>query len=228
MPDQPQADQRLLLATTAVALSGLLLWDASSLDLALARVMGGDESFPLRESFLLSRVLHDGARRLAWVAATLLSLAVWWPVGPLRRLDVQSRAQIAVTALLAPLAVSSLKWFSVTSCPWDLDMFGGVARYFSHWSSIADGGSGHCFPAGHASAGFGLLGGYFAFRNAAPRISRAWLQGSLAAGMVLGVAQQIRGAHFMSHTLWTAFICWCVAYALDSARKSWRPAALSA
>lgn len=228
MPTSPLSDQRLLPAATAAALTGLLLWDASSLDLTLARVMGGDEFFPLRDNFLLTRVLHDGARRLAWAAATLLSVAVWWPVGPLRRLDVQTRAQIAVTGLLAPLTVSALKWFSVTSCPWDLSIFGGVARYFSHWSAIADGGSGHCFPAGHASAGFGFIGGYFAFRGAAPNISRAWLHGSLAAGSVLGIAQQVRGAHFMSHTLWTAFICWCVAYALDLARQFWLPTPIPA
>jgi membrane-associated PAP2 superfamily phosphatase len=228
MPTSPLSDQRLLPAATAAALTGLLLWDALSLDLTLARVMGGDEFFPLRDSFLLTRVLHDGARRLAWAAATLLSVAVWWPVGPLRRLDVQTRAQVAVTGLLAPLAVSALKWFSVTSCPWDLSIFGGVARYFSHWSAIADGGSGHCFPAGHASAGFGFIGGYFAFRQVAPNISRAWLHGSLAAGTVLGIAQQVRGAHFMSHTLWTAFICWCVAYALDLGRQLWLPTPLPA
>lgn len=222
MPTLTLSDQRRLLVATAGALAGLLLWDVLSLDVKLARLMGGADSFPLRDSLLLTRVLHDGARRLAWVAVTLLTLAVWWPVGPLRRLDVQSRAQIVVTALLAPLTVASLKSFSVTSCPWELSIFGGVARYFPHWSSIADGGSGHCFPAGHASAGFGFIGGYFAFRHAYPYISAAWLQGSLSAGMVLGLAQQFRGAHFMSHTLWTAFICWCVAYVLDCIRQ-WVP-----
>lgn len=228
MSTSSKSDRHFLLVITAAALVGLLLWDATSLDLVLARTMGGVKGFPFRESFLLTQVLHDGARKLAWAVATVLSLAVWWPIGPLRRLSAQARVQLAVTALFAPLAVSTLKWFSVTSCPWDLSIFGGFARYSSHWSTLADGGRGHCFPAGHASAGFGFIGGYFSFRNVDSRVARKWLQAALVTGLVLGLAQQVRGAHFMSHTLWTAFICWCVAYALDGANRWWIPKAVPA
>jgi membrane-associated PAP2 superfamily phosphatase len=41
----------------------------------------------------------------------------------------------------------------------------------------------------------------------------------LAAGLVLGLAQQLRGAHYMSHTFWTAWCCWVVACACDSAAR---------
>jgi hypothetical protein len=34
---------------------------------------------------------------------------------------------------------------------------------------------------------------------------------------MLGVSQQLRGAHYMSHTLWTAWICWVVGFAIDLA-----------
>ena len=78
-----------------------------------------------------------------------------------------------------------------------------------------DGGSGRCFPAGHASAGFGFVAGYFAFARDAPRVARAWLVAALLAGLIFGLAQQVRGAHFMSHTLWTAWLCWCVGLAAD-------------
>ena len=91
-----------------------------------------------------------------------------------------------------------------------------------HWSAVADGGGGHCFPAGHASAGFAFIGGYFVFRNVAPRTARIWLQASLASGLLLGLAQQLRGAHFMSHTLWTALVAWCIAFAVDTAWQHWK------
>lgn len=224
----PRAPHRLHLLVTTGSLAVLLLWDLSSLDLPLARIMGGGAGFPLRHNWWLTHVLHDGARRAAWVLATALALGVWWPVGPLRRLDVWARAQLAVTVLAAPLLVSSLKWFSHSSCPWDLNLYGGWARYASHWSWVADGGSGHCFPAGHASAGFALLGGYFAFRAVDARLARVWLGAALAAGLTLGVAQQLRGAHFMSHTLWTALACWSVAVVLDRAFKLRPPAELAA
>jgi len=33
--------------------------------------------------------------------------------------------------------------------------------------------------------------------------------------MVLGIGQQLRGAHFMSHTLWTGWLCWMTAWLSD-------------
>jgi membrane-associated PAP2 superfamily phosphatase len=32
--------------------------------------------------------------------------------------------------------------------------------------------------------------------------------------VTFGIAQQFRGAHFLSHDLWTAMICWTVAFGL--------------
>jgi len=81
---------------------------------------------------------------------------------------------------------------------------------------VRDGGSGGCFPAGHASAGFAFIGGFFALRHTLPRTARRWLAGALAAGLVLGLAQQVRGAHYMSHTLWTAWLCWASAALVDN------------
>lgn len=213
----PQA--RLYVATATVLLA-LVAFDATSMDLWLAQKMGGQHHFPAREHWLLTYVLHDGGRRVAWILVICLCVGTRWPVGPLHRLSMGARVQLASTTLAAFLAVAVLKRFSLTSCPWDLDAFGGWVRYASHWSVGSDGGPGHCFPAGHASAGFAFMGGYFAFKEASPRLARTWLLGAMLAGTVLGLAQQLRGAHFMSHTLWTAFACWCTGLAIDSARFS--------
>jgi membrane-associated PAP2 superfamily phosphatase len=197
-------------------LVGLVLaWDAAGLDLPFARLAGTAGGFPWRDHWLLSAILHDGGRRLSWLLALGLCLAVWWPLGPLERLPQRRRLQLATTTLLAALAVSLLKVGSHTSCPWELSDFGGVAHYASHWTLRPDGGAGHCFPAGHAASGFSFLGGYFAFRTIDPGLARRWLAAAFSAGLVLGLAQQWRGAHFMSHTLWTAGICWFIGLAFD-------------
>jgi membrane-associated PAP2 superfamily phosphatase len=206
-----RAPQWIALGWIAMALS----WDASGWDLPLARLAGTTGGFPWREHWLLAGLLHDGARRAAWVLALAVCAAVWWPVGPLRRLARTRRLQLAVTALLAAFIVVLLKAASTTSCPWDLAEFGGAARHVSHWQSLSDGGAGHCFPAGHASSGFSFFAGYFAFVDGEPALARKWLIAAAAGGLLLGVAQQWRGAHFMSHTLWSAAFCWCVAYAVD-------------
>ena len=160
---------------------------------------------------------------MSWLLVVGLSLAVWWPVGVLRQLDRWQRLQLVVSILLGLALVVAIKRISSTSCPWDLAEFGGLARYVSHWRfGLVDGGGAHCFPAGHASAGFAFVGGYFVLRDRAPRAARIWLAAALAAGLVLGVSQQMRGAHFMSHTLWTAWLCWTVAWACHSLVTTWR------
>jgi membrane-associated PAP2 superfamily phosphatase len=219
---------RHLAFITLGLLLALLAWDASDLDMQLARLFGGTHGFPLSQHWMLTRGLHDGARLLSWLLVTWLALSVWWPLGAMRRLQPRERVQLVATTLLAGLAVAVLKSFSTTSCPWDLAAFGGEARHVSHWLRVADGGSGHCFPAGHASSGFSFVGGYFVWRRVSVVRARTWLSLALLAGFVLGGAQQMRGAHFMSHTLWTAWICWTLAFAVDAALHRWSAGAISA
>jgi membrane-associated PAP2 superfamily phosphatase len=209
------ARQRHLALITLGLLLVLLAWDASDLDMRMARLFGSAQGFPLSEHWLLTSGLHEGGRLLSWLLVVALTLGVWWPVGPLRELHGRERLQLVVTTLAAVLVVSSLKGVSATSCPWDLSAFGGVARHVSHWSWLRDGGSGHCFPAGHASSGFAFVGGYFVWRHRSPAWARAWLAVALLAGFTLGLGQQVRGAHFMSHTLWTGWLCWSVALGIE-------------
>ena len=230
MPSMPSSrlrfavQHRTLLLWTLGILAAVVAWDAGGQDIPLARAFGSASGFPMREQWFFVQVLHEGARRLGWLLVLLLALGVWWPLGVLRRLDAGGRLQMALSALLALAAVSMVKNLSTTSCPWDLAEFGGVARYASHWAlGVVDGGGGRCFPAGHASAGFAFVGGYFALRHNAPATARWWLAAAVLAGLVLGGAQQVRGAHFMSHTLWTGWLCWTVGWLCDLGVSALRP-----
>lgn len=212
-----QTSNTRIVWASAAALALILLWDFSDLDLSLALAMGGAQGFPLRDHWLLSDVLHTGGKFLAWLLVITLCALIVWPVGVLRELSPARRTQLVVSALLASALVALLKAGSQTSCPWDLHDFGGVARYASHWAGWLnpDGGSGQCFPAGHATSGFAFLGGYFALRDERPGLAKAWAATALIAGFVLGFAQQLRGAHFMSHTLWTGWVCWMTVWLTD-------------
>jgi membrane-associated PAP2 superfamily phosphatase len=200
----------------AITFAAIMLWDASGLDLAMALPLGGVHGFPLRNAWPLTTLLHAGGLAASWAVAGWLCIGIRWPSGPLRRLDVGQRIQLVLTPMLVVSAVSAFKMFSTTSCPWHLSAFGGTAQWVSHWAlSSGDGGPGRCFPAGHAAAGFAFIGGYFVFRERDRSLARAWLGAALLAGLVLGGAQQLRGAHFMSHTLWTAWICASGAWLVD-------------
>src|SRR4051812_30169451 len=72
---------------TIAALALLLAWDASGLDLALARQWANGQGFPLHNDWFLSNVMHEGARRAAWIPALWLIIGIWKPTGVLRRLS---------------------------------------------------------------------------------------------------------------------------------------------
>ncbi len=212
-------------ATLGLALT-ILAWEAAGADAWMAQLAGGATGFAWRQHWLLNAVLHSGGRLLAWALGMALCLGVWWPLGPLRLLHWRARLQLAAGVLLSVLLVALLKSVNPAACPWSLVDYGGQALPVSHWRwfGAAAGARGGCFPAGHASAGFAFIGGWFVFRQVAPLQARRWLLAALAAGLLLGLAQQWRGAHFMSHTLWTGWLCWCLAWALDSGCRRLGPA----
>jgi membrane-associated PAP2 superfamily phosphatase len=213
-------------ADLVLALTGLVLlvcFEASGADLALARLYGDASGFALREHWLTRGLLHDGGR-LAATLALLVCLA-WTVAGDARAMPRGQRAAWYGVLLACLVAVPALKQFSHSSCPWDLDAFGGAAAYVPHWRlGSADGGPGRCFPSGHAVAAFGFLPLWFQWRERRPRLARALLAAVLTAGALFGWAQMARGAHFASHTLWSAWLCWSIgalaARALESAASA--------
>ncbi len=213
------------IAVTLAALAALLAWDFSGWDLPTARLFADAAGFRAREAFWASHALHDGGRIAAWVLMALLIVAaVRAPAAP--PAGQPSRAErwrwIAVM-FFCIVAVPAIKRFSLTSCPWDLAEFGGAARYVSHWArGVADGGGGHCFPSGHAVAAFGFLGMVFLWRVHDAARARLWLAAVLAVGLLFGFAQLARGAHYPSHTLWTAWISWTICVAAAAAQSALR------
>ncbi|MBA4261188.1 MAG: hypothetical protein C0443_03975 [Comamonadaceae bacterium] len=197
-----------------------LLWDLAGADRLVMQAIGGPHGFPLRDTWLLSKLAHEGLRQVAVLFYLLLWAWVVWPTrwrhGPaaLWTLPRHERLSVALLVTLSLLAVSLIKRHSQTSCPWELQAFGGAARYVSHWAlDQSDGGSGHCFPGGHASSGFAFLALCLPWLQAPAGCNRdraagwRWLSAVLMAGAVAGVAQTLRGAHYPSHTLWTLLIC---------------------
>lgn len=209
----------MLLAALAI----VLLWDASGLDLPLARWAGGPDGFAMRDNRSFVWIFHEVPRFASWICMAGLFAAIPWPFGALRSLATSERVQLALTVLVSVLVVSLVKTSSRTSCPWDLQAFGGTATHVSHWAwGVVDGGPGRCFPAGHASAAFAYVGGWFALRRHAPRAAGHWLAIALVLGFVLGLAQQWRGAHYMSHTLWSAWFCAAVGACADGVAEALR------
>lgn len=193
-------------------------WDLTGLDGWVMQQLADGDGFPLRHQWWLEKVMHGAARHLATALYIGVLLMVWRPVGPFRSLSRVVRVEAAVGVTLGLLAVRWMKRLSTTSCPWDLQAFGGVAHYVSHWNwGVLDGGPGQCFPGGHASAALAFVALALPWLTSVVaeerHLGRQWLLGVLGSGLALGLAQTLRGAHFPSHTLWTALVCWAVALA---------------
>lgn len=162
----------------------------------------------LRSHWLTEALLHDAARNacvlafvvvlVAWVASLCLPRARRWrrPLG-----------YLVLAVATSTLLVAAIKATSPLGCPWDLARYGG-AFDTATWP-------GRCFPAGHASAGYAWLALYFFLLAVRPAWRLAGLAAGLGLGLVFGVVQQLRGAHFLSHDLVTALVCWTVALGLS-------------
>jgi membrane-associated PAP2 superfamily phosphatase len=216
--------RRDLLFTLALLVL-LLCWEAGAWDMALAQLYGDAAGFALRDHWLFRRVLHDGGRALS--AAALVGVALWSALGDARVMPRRKRWAWAAVVVLCLVVVPAMKRLSGTSCPWELDAFGGNVAYVPHWLlTLADGGPGHCFPSGHAVAAFAFLPLYFQWRRVQPRLARALLATTLIAGVAFGWAQLARGAHFPSHTMWSAWVCWAIG-AMAARGLAANPAAIS-
>lgn len=195
-----------------LALLATLVINHWQLDLALARWfyhLEGDH-WTLKDHWLFSELLHRDGREasiaLLLVFLGLLIASIWHPA--LRRLR-----RVWLYLVIAPLSASGLvllgKRSSGIECPWDLQPFGGDIPYTPLLQQLLADGQGACFPAGHASAGYAWLALYFAAKSVWPRWRRPLLGFALGLGALFGLAQQLRGAHFLSHDIWSLTLCWC-------------------
>jgi membrane-associated PAP2 superfamily phosphatase len=219
---RPVASDHARVDTLVLILGAVLLlcWDNLGWDRDVSRWFGDAGGFVWRDAWVTSSLLHQGGRVLAWCVVAVLILHCWRPL-PLISVAQSQRTRLFMLAavLLCITFVPALKHFSSTSCPWDLQEFGGAATYVSHWDAllhgIRDTGPGRCFPSGHAVAAFGFIPVYFAMRRESPQRARYALWGIVLMGLVFGAAQLVRGAHYVSHTLWSAWLCWLLAVCLD-------------
>ncbi len=216
------------MGATLLVMAGAVLWEWSGGDWAVAQHYGQASGFAARNA-AWAEGLHNAGRWLAFAAwAALIVWAAW----PARTAAARvTTLWAAVCVLLAALLVAAIKHASGTDCPWSLQGLGGVRPYLSHWTNwaVTDAAvgarAGRCFPSGHASAAFAFLPVYVLCRTPHPRIAQMALTVTMALGVAYGWLQVARGAHFVSHVVWAAWLCWLVAAASPWLLRclAWRP-----
>lgn len=193
-------------------LSAGIASEYSGLDLFLIRPFfdASTGQWPYKSHWLTSDILHTSGKN--FVVAIAVGIFVVFVLSffveyfkPFRK----GAAYLLAASLAGPALVSICKHMTHIYTPWDLIIFGGKQPYIRIFDAVPAGAKvGTAFPAGHSSGGFAFFSLYFLSMAYKPSFRYVGLFFALALGFTFGIAQQIRGAHFLSHDLFSLVVCW--------------------
>lgn len=206
---------RLLLVPLLIALLLFVLSYGTDFDFVWASFwfdLQGD-AWVLRHHWLTETVLHQWVRALNQ-GMILLLLVLWsWRhfIQSVRGKQQRAFGLLLLSLLLSFATVAWLKRLLPMQCPWDLQQFGGQSAFWGLFDTDPNtAGANQCFPAGHASIGFAWLALYYYWLALKPQSASRGIAIGLTLGLLLGFVQQLRGAHFISHDIASAAVCWTV------------------
>jgi len=220
--------QALLLAASGV----LLAWvfHATSLDVQLARPYydAVNHAFPWRFAWISKYFVHRYLKyALLALGVCVWAAALWSRLRPrLHGFMATHRRRwwlVAWSFVLVPGVIGLFRRYSAMHCPWDITDFGGYAPYFDLLAAAPAGTRpGRCFPAGFVATASWTLA--FALLWYPERKRRCIVVGLVALALSLGMGwvQQMRGAHFLSHTLWSLWLSWSTVLVLHATTGAWR------
>lgn len=175
--------------------------------------------FPWDHTWFGRNLMHGYVKNvIVWIGYLIVAVTLFDLLRPLARMSALARTRlriVALAAVLEPLLITTLKHSSNMHCPWGVDRFGGDHPFLRLLDVVPDvWQAGHCFPAGHASTAmwFSALAVLW-LPNNLRRATWVFLAG-IGAGFTLGWVQQMRGQHFLTHTLWTAWLSSALVIAL--------------
>jgi membrane-associated PAP2 superfamily phosphatase len=124
----------------------------------------------------------------------------------------RAASYVMVSATVGLLLVGLLKNLSNVDCPRALTLFGGSRPYVHLFADRPDALPwARCFPGGHSASGFAWFTLYFALRERRRRWALATLGLAAGIGTLFAFGQEARGAHFLSHDVWSAALLWFTA-----------------
>jgi len=215
--------QLLVLSAGLVVAALVILWigRATDIDLMLADAVYDPVTgtFPWRHAWLTDTFSHVILKSLLTVAAAWFVLAAILdalrPRAGRSSLDRLRLRVVGLSAVLVPAVISMLKQASVAHCPWDLARYGGDEPYLRLFDALPLGvPAGHCLPAGHASTALWMVALSVYWLPSLPGKARRVALAAILLGGFVGWMQQLRGAHFLTHTLWSTWIACAVVLAI--------------
>lgn len=214
-------DRRSLFQSVIKALAILLLlsvaMELTNIDQALADLIYQWEGnqWHFKNEWFTAILIHKGGKYLSIgiLLAVLLAFLATFFSPALASWKYRLR-YLLIATVSGTLVISVGKSISNISCPWDFSRYGGTLEYLSLMEQLWVRNGSQCFPAGHASSAFAWISLYFVGLHT-KATWRWWALGAvLFFGALFGFSQQLRGAHFLSHDIWSFGICWMVSLTL--------------
>ena len=167
-------------------------------------------SWPYRDHWLTEQILHEGGRLFNIAASGI------WLIGFVATVLIRSFKKyqapllyFLIASAAGPAIVGILKHITHIYTPWDIIPFAGSLPYIRLFDPVPNGlPAGQAFPAGHASGGYAFFSLYFLLDRFGSPLKRYGIAAGLLLGGLYGFGQQVRGAHFPSHDLFSMIICW--------------------
>lgn len=169
--------------------------------------------WPFRGHWLFYTVIHEWGRyfEMGIAALWLIFFNLTFFINPLKK-HKKLLVYFLVASLAGPLFVGIGKNITHIYSPWDLRLFSGMMPYIRLFDSVPnDMPFGEAFPSGHASGGYAFFSLYFLLKHLDSPFRKYGLLFGLVLGFIFGIGQQVRGAHFPSHDLFSMAICWYAA-----------------
>ena len=197
-----------------IAMSYVLM--AGGGDQGLADSIYGMQGYEWRlvDNWIASTMLHRGGK-IASILGVIVVLCIYilsfLKFQPNVRLWRTPLCYLLLAILTSVVVINFLKLLTNMDCPWSLLDYGGDRPFVGLFETRPLGlGRGKCFPAGHASAGYAWISLYFFYLMVKPSYRWLGLAIGILSGLIFGLTQQFRGAHFASHDLWSLAICWYI------------------
>ena len=203
-----------IVLTSIILLASVILFEYSNVDIFIQDHFYNFES----KQWILDRgnpitkfIFYDGIK-LVLIAVILLMIAglLFFRKIPLIRPYQKGLLILVLSAILVPSSVATLKSITNVPCPKNIVHYGGnyphvtlLKKYpenFDHQVNMK------CYPAAHASGGFGFLALTFLFNRRKNKFIAAFLVLSISWGM--GAYKMLIGDHFLSHTVVSMMLAW--------------------
>lgn len=170
------------------------------------------QKWPFKKRFWAKKIMHDVAQDIVVAFYVILFLIFLFSLRKSSPKNLKiNLGFVLISSITSVTIIASIKGFTHLYSPYHLSMFGGDMPHILLFDAVPPNSRiGKAFPGAHSGTAFSLLSIYFLCKELNSKYTYHVLIFVILLGATFSFVQQIRGAHFFSHGLFSFAICWIV------------------